>query len=89
MKNITFDELFNYIRENSCGDYNLYSYLKGFVLNMIDNSLYSAVFSWSENELFTIEISDSSTLEDMTFDVLKWNNFCLRNFDDGNMLTRD
>ena len=71
MKYITFNELYQYIRENCDGDYNLLSYLKGFTKNMIDNSLYSALFSWSESEIFQIDINvndDGLT----TYDVQKW-----------------
>ena len=38
---------------------------------MIDNSLYSALFSWSESEIFQIDINvndDGLT----TYDVQKW-----------------
>lgn len=71
MKDITFNELYVYIRENCDGDYNLLNYLKGFTKNMIDNSLYSALFSWSESEIFQIDINvndDGLT----TYDVQKW-----------------
>ena len=73
MNNITFTELFAYIRERSDGDYNLLSYLKGFTKNMIDNSLYYAIFSWSESEIFEIGINvDDDGL--ITYDVRKQEN---------------
>ena len=35
MNNITFEELYEYIKENCDGDYNLLSYLDGFIANMM------------------------------------------------------
>lgn len=59
MKNITFDELYEYIKEHCVGDYKLLSYLRGFINNMLENSLYSATFSWTEGEIFEIGINIS------------------------------
>ena len=73
MKDITFSELYEYIRENSDGDYNLLNYLDGFVKNMIDNSLYSAIFSWSESEIFSIDININND-NIVTYDVYKISN---------------
>ena len=69
MNNITFEELYEYIKENCDGDYNLLSYLDGFIANMMENSLYHAIFSWSENEVFEISIN-----ENLTYDVIKLKN---------------
>ena len=57
MNNITFEELYEYIKENCDGDYNLLSYLDGFIDNMIDNFIYNAIFALSENEMFEIEVN--------------------------------
>ena len=57
MNNITFEELYEYIKENCDGDYNLLSYLDGFIANMMENSLYHAIFALSENEMFEIEVN--------------------------------
>ena len=57
MNNITFSELYEYIKENCDGDYNLLSYLDGFIDNMIDNFIYNAIFALSENEMFEIEVN--------------------------------
>lgn len=73
MKDITFNELYQYIRENCDGDYNLLSYLKGFTKNMIDNSLYHAIFSWAESEIFEIEININDD-ELITYNVKKQEN---------------
>ena len=79
MKNITFDEMFDYIIENVSGDYNLYKYLLSFVSNMVDNSLYCALFSWSEGEVFQIEINSNSN-ELTTYNIREWgnNSLCLK-----------
>ena len=69
MNNITFEELYEYIKENCDGDYNLLSYLDGFIANMMENSLYHAIFSWSENEVFEISIN-----ENLTYDIIKLKN---------------
>ena len=78
MKNITFDEMFDYIIENVSGDYNLYKYLLSFVSNMVDNSLYCALFSWSEGEIFEIEIDVNDEL--ITYNIREWgnNSLCLK-----------
>lgn len=70
-KNITFYELFSYIKKNSDGDYNLLSYLDGFIKNMLVNSLYVALFSWSESEIFHIEINEDK--KPFTFNVYRLN----------------
>ena len=57
MNNITFAELYEYIKENCDGDYNLLSYLDGFIDNMIDNFIYNAIFALSDNEMFEIEVN--------------------------------
>lgn len=77
LENITFNELYEYIRENSDGDYNLLSYLDGFVKNMIDNSLYYAIFSWSESEIFSIDININND-NIVTYDVYKISNKLFR-----------
>ena len=69
MNNITFEELYEYIKEKCDGYYNLLSYLDGFIANMMENSLYHAIFSWSENEVFEISIN-----ENLTYDVIKLKN---------------
>ena len=72
MNNITFRELYEYIKENCDGDYNLLSYLDGFIANMMENSLYHAIFSWSENEAFEISINENPN--SITYDVIKLKN---------------
>ena len=72
MNNITFEELYEYIKENCDGDYNLLSYLDGFIANMMENSLYHAIFSWSENEVFEISINENPN--SITYDVIKLKN---------------
>ena len=57
MNNITFEELYEYIKENCDENYNLFSYLDGFIDNMIDNFIYNAIFALSENEMFEIEVN--------------------------------
>ena len=75
MNNITFEELYEYIKENCDGDYNLLSYLDGFIANMMENSLYHAIFSWSENEVFEISINENPN--SITYDVIKLKNTSL------------